>query len=91
VTNPPPPERTKKHPLEFQFNQLFGRTSINVEGQEIRRTRRLFSESIQDTYEFALGEKEPFVVRIEKRRGLLLGSRYSVFINRRLLAVHKGH
>ena len=80
----------EKNTVHFHFNQLFGQTKIAVNGREIRRTRRLFSEPLRDEFEFTVGENEPFLVRIEKERRLLIASRYRVFINRRLLAVHQG-
>jgi Fas apoptotic inhibitory molecule (FAIM1) len=81
----------EKNTVEFQFSQLFGRTVIRVNGKELRRTRRLFSEPLRDNYEFTIGEKESFAIRIEKERRLIFGSKYRVYINRRLLAVHQGH
>ena len=81
---------TEKNTVEFRFNQLMGRTVITVNGSEIRRTRRLFSEPIRDDFEFTVGEAEKIVVRIEKQRLLLLASKYRVLINRRLLAVQEG-
>jgi hypothetical protein len=80
----------ERNTVEFQFSQLFGRTVIRVNGQEIKRNRRLISEPISDSYEFSVGELEPTTVRIEKQRGLIFGSKYRVMINRRLLEVHEG-
>lgn len=80
----------EKHSVEFDFNQLLGRTRIRVDGREIQRNRRLFSEPLHQDYEFSVGEKDDFVVRIEKERGIIFSSKYRVFINRRLLSVNKG-
>jgi hypothetical protein len=57
---------TEKHSVEFEFNQLLGRTLIRVDGQEIQRNRRLFSEPLRQDFEFNVGTKEIVVVRIEK-------------------------
>lgn len=80
----------EKNTVEFEFSQLFGRTVIRVNGQEVRRQSRFFSEPLRDQYEFTVGDREKCVIRIEKERRALLASRYRVFINRRLYAVKHG-
>ena len=81
----------ERNTVEFNFNQLFGRTEIKVNGKRIQAGRQLFSEPLSNSYEFTVGEQERFVVRIEKQRRLLWSSKYRVFINRRLFQVHDGH
>ncbi len=83
--------RREKNRVEFDFNQLFGRTVIKVNGKPVTESRRLVSEPLSTSYEFTVGEMEPLVVRIEKQRRLLWTSRYKVSIDHRLLEVLDGH
>jgi hypothetical protein len=81
---------TEKHSVEFEFNQLFGRTRIVLDGREIKRTRRLFSEPLRQDHEFSVDEKGALVVRIEKERQIIFASKYRIFLNRRLMSVKQG-
>ncbi len=76
--------------VEFLFNQLLGRTVIRSNGQELKKTVRLFSEPLVDTHVMHFTEKERVEVKIEKRRKHLFASQYFVYLNNRLTQVHQG-
>jgi hypothetical protein len=78
------------HRLEFSFNQLLGRKVIKVNDLEVLRAIRLFSEPIRETHTLEIGEKEKLQVRIEKERKLLIGQKYKIFLNDRLIRLYEG-
>ncbi len=80
----------EKQRVEFSFNQLLGRTVIRSNGQELKRSVRLFSEPLCDTHEFNFDERERVQLKIEKQRRHLFGSRYFVFVNNRLTQCFQG-
>ena len=80
----------EKHLIEFSFNQLFGKSSMRVDGQEVFRKARWFSEPLAERYDFEIGQFEPVRVRIEKERKLLFGSKYRVYIDDRLTRLYQG-
>ena len=80
----------EKHTIEFSFNQLFGRSVVAVDGQEVFRKKRWFSEPVQDLYEVNLEGNERIHLRIEKERGHLLASRYKVYVDNRLTHLYSG-
>lgn len=80
----------EKHVLEFTFNQLFGRSVVKVDGREILKKARWFSEPLADRYEFEVGQFEPVRLRIEKERKLIFGSRYRVYMDNRLTQFYQG-
>ena len=79
-----------KQKLEFSFNQLLGRTSIRLDGREVKKSVRLFSEPMYDTHIFKLADRDKCEVRIEKKRKHLFASQYVVYINNRLHRLFKG-
>ena len=80
----------EKHLIEFNFNQLFGRAVLKVDGEVVFKKARWFSEPLTDRYEFEIGQFEPVRVRIEKERKLLIGSKYRVFLDQRLTQLFQG-
>lgn len=80
----------QKQKVEFDFNQLLGRTVIRLNGQVLKKAVRLFSEPVIDSHEVSLAEIERVDLRIEKRRKLLFSSHYTVFVNNRLTQVFEG-
>lgn len=81
---------TEKNRLEFSFNQLFGSTVIKVNDKLIKKNVRLFSEPLQEKHEFEVGKNERHTVFIEKRRKLLFGQKYLVYVNQRLVKLLHG-
>jgi len=81
---------TEKNLVEFTFNQLMGDTSIWVNRQQVAKRRRLFCEPLRESYKLQVGVNEKWEVRIEKQRKQLVGGRYSVFVNDRLVDVYQG-
>ena len=81
---------TEKHHLEFNFNQLLGSTVIKVNGQEVKKSVRLFSEPLEQRYQVEVGKHERHTVFIEKRRKLLFGQRFFVYVNQRLVKAFTG-
>lgn len=81
---------TEKNLLEFNFNQLLGSTLIKVNDKQIKKSVRLFSEPLQERYEFEVGENERHTVFIEKQRKLLFGQKYLVYVNQRLVKLFHG-
>lgn len=79
-----------KQKLEFNFNQLLGRTCVRLNGREVKKSVRLFSEPMYDTHIFELADKDKCQVRIEKKRKHLFASQYAVYINNRLHQLLKG-
>ena len=76
--------------VEFNFNQLLGRTLICSNGRELKRSIRLFSEPTTETHVIQFNEAERIELRIEKRRKMLFASRYYVYVNNRLTQVYEG-
>jgi hypothetical protein len=77
----------EKHQIEYIFNQLAGQLEVKINGQSVRKSRRLFNEPVLETHVFEVGTNERYHVRIEKERKPLLGHRNRVFVNNRLLKV----
>lgn len=82
--------RGETHRVEFSFNQLLGRSVVRVDGQEVFRKKRWFSEPITDLYEVTVEGSEQVRLRIEKQRRLLLSSRYKVYVDNRLTHLYQG-
>lgn len=74
----------ERHEVEFDFNQLLGRTIIRANGRELKRSVRLFSEPVFERHLVDFGEREQIHLKIEKSRKKLLASRYAVYVNNRL-------
>ena len=80
---------TEKNHVEFSFNQLFGSTVITVNGQQVKKKLRLFSEPLHERHELEVGTNERHTVFIEKQRKLLFGQKFLVYVNQRLVrALH---
>jgi hypothetical protein len=80
----------EKHVIEFSFNQLLGRSSIKVDGQEVFKKERWFSEPLAERYEFEIGQFEPVHLRIEKERQRIFASKYRVYLDNRLTQLYQG-
>ena len=80
----------EKHQIEFTFNQLLGKAVLYVDGQEVFRKERWFSEPTVDRYEFEIGQFESVRVRIEKQRTDMFASKYCVYVDNRLAQYHQG-
>jgi len=80
----------EKHLIEFTFNQLLGQSRVCVDGREVFRKKRWFSEPLVDSYDFEIGLFEPVRLRIEKERKHLFGSKYRIFVDNRLTQLHQG-
>jgi hypothetical protein len=80
----------EKHTLEFSFNQLLGRSLVKVDGAEILKKKRWFSEPLVDRYKFRIGQFERIHICIEKQRKLLFASKYCVYLNNRLTQFYQG-
>lgn len=80
----------ERHTIEFSFNQLFGRAVVKVDGREVFRKNRWFSEPIMDRYEIEIGARD--CLRIEKERNQLslFRSKYKIYINNRLTQLYFG-
>lgn len=81
---------SEKHTVEFNFNQLFGRSTLKVDGHEVFSKKRWFSEPVLDNYEVEIGGRESVKLRIEKRRKALLGAKYTVYVDGRLSGLYQG-
>ena len=81
---------TEKNLLEFAFNQLLGKTLIRVNRREIKNEQRWFSEPVRESHRVDVGINEKWEVRIEKQRKQLVGGKYSIFVNDRLVNVYQG-
>jgi len=80
----------EKHTIEFSFNQLFGTSLLKVDGQEVFRKKRWFSEPIADRYEFEIDGGEQIFLRIEKERKHLVSSKYKIYVDNRLTQLYQG-
>lgn len=80
----------ERHLVEFNFDQLFGRSVIKVNQTEVRRSVRLFNEPLRETHTLRVGDQERLEVRIEKERKLLFGQKCRVFLNDRLYRCYEG-
>ena len=80
----------EKHRVEFNFNQLLGSTVIKVNGQEVQRKVRLFSEPVHEQHQVEVGKTERHTVFIRKKRKLLFGQKFFVYVNQRLVKAFTG-
>ena len=80
----------QKHLVEFNFDQLFGKSVIKVNSQEVKRCVRLFNEPLKETHTIQVTGDERLQVRIEKERKLLFGQKCRVFVNDRLFKCYEG-
>ena len=76
--------------IEFEFNQLLGRSVVKVDGQKVFCKKRWFSEPIIDRYELQIGERDGVCLRIEKERKFLFASKYRVYVDNRLTQFYQG-
>jgi hypothetical protein len=81
---------TERHVIEFSFNQLFGTSLLKVDGREVFRKKRWFSEPIADNYELEIGGDEQIRLRIEKQRKHLVSSKYKIYVDNRLTKLYQG-
>ena len=81
----------EKYRLEYNFNQLFGRLMIKVNGRPIKVTYRFVNEPVKEVHVFEIGRFEKSEVRIEKQRRQLFGHLNRVFVNNRLVKVVGNH
>jgi hypothetical protein len=75
---------TDRHFVEFNFNQLSGTLSIQVDNRPIFQSRRLINEPVDEVYQFMIDGIEKSEVRIEKHRKPLFGHRNTVYVNGRI-------
>jgi len=80
----------QKHLVEFNFDQLLGKSVIKVNKQEVKRRVRLFNEPLKEVHTIQVSEGERLQVRIEKERKLLFGQKCRVFVNDRLYKCYEG-
>lgn len=80
----------EKHQIEFHHNHLLGSISIRVDKKPVHRYVRLLNEPVKEVFEFAVGQMERSMVRIEKLRKQLIGTRNSVYVGNRLIRVFEG-
>jgi hypothetical protein len=81
---------TERNLIEFKFNQLLGSTLIKVNDEPVKKQVRLFSEPLEERYEFEVGQNERHTVFIEKRRKMLFGQKYFIYVNQRLVKLLQG-
>ena len=81
---------TERNLIEFKFNQLLGSTLIKVNDEPVKKQVRLFSEPLEERFEFEVGQNERHTVFIEKRRKMLFGQKYFVYVNQRLVKLLQG-
>ena len=81
---------TEKNLIEFKFNQLLGSTLIKVNDEPVKKQVRFFSEPLEERFEFEVGQNERHTVFIEKRRKMLFGQKYFVYVNQRLVKLLQG-
>jgi hypothetical protein len=80
----------QKHLVEYNFDQLLGKSVIKVNDQEVKRSVRLFNEPLKETHTIHVCGDERLQVRIEKERKLLFGQKCRVFVNDRLYKCYSG-
>jgi len=80
----------ERHTIDFNFNQLLGRTVIKLDGKQIFRKERWFSEPVVDAYDCIVSGRENIHLRIEKERKWLVASKYKVFVDNRLTQLYQG-
>lgn len=78
------------HSVEFEFNQLLGKLIIRVNGKELIKNTRWFSEPLKEAHQFEVGQKEIWRFKIEKERRDIFTSTYRVFVNNRLAGFYQG-
>jgi hypothetical protein len=80
----------ERHQIEFDFNQLLGRSVLKVDGREVFRKNRWFSEPIVESYDLEISGRDQIRLRIIKERKLLVASRYKVYVDNRLTQLYQG-
>jgi hypothetical protein len=80
----------ERNRIEFQFNQLLGSTVIKVNDKPVKKSVRLFSEPLHESHQVEVGTNERHTVFIEKKRKLLFGQKYLVYVNQRLVKLLHG-
>ena len=63
----------RKHQIEYDFNQLFGRLIIRLDRKEVLRNIRLFNEPIRETHLVQVKQAELWVAKNPCRRHLSWG------------------
>jgi hypothetical protein len=81
---------SEKNRLEYNFNQLTGNLLVKINERPVKQSRRLVNEPVVEILVFEVGEAERSLVRIEKERKQLLGSRNRLYVNNRLVKVFEG-
>ena len=64
---------TERHNVAFQWDQLWGPTTISVDGKPVVKKLGMFSLHRTSGYEFSVGTNETHQVRIEKKRKAVVG------------------
>jgi len=80
----------ERHQIEFDFNQLLGRSVLKVDGREVFRKNRWFSEPVVESYDLEISGRDQIRLRIIKERKLLMASRYKVYVDNRLTQLYQG-
>ena len=81
---------SRRHIIEYEFNQLLGRSVIRLDREQVERRVRLFNEPICQTHQIDMDADERLKVRIEKERKWLFGHKCRVFLNNRLVKCYEG-
>lgn len=75
----------EKHTINYSFNKFWGFLKITVNGIRIIKDLRTYSLNLTTSYEFEVGVKEIYHVRIDKIRprinGALRSNKYEVYVN----------
>ncbi len=80
----------ERHQIEFEFNQLLGRSVLKVDGREVFRKNRWFSEPVVESFDIEISGRDQIRLRIVKERKLLVTSRYKVYVDNRLTQLYQG-
>ena len=80
----------ENYSVEFEFSQLLGKLVIKVNGKELIKNTRWFSEPLKEAHQFEVGQTEIWSFKIEKERRDIFTSTYRVFVNNRLAGFYQG-
>ncbi len=80
----------EKHLLEYERDRLSGFWVIRIDGEEVKKSKKILFNPKQEVHTFDVGNSERLHVRIEIERGIWGNEKKRVFVNGRLVKLHQG-
>ncbi len=87
----------EKHAITYNFNQLWGKLAVEVDGKNILETVQMLKSplSTKQTTTFEVGDKEKHNIKIDKNMSPLFAGffpcKYEVFVDEKLVNTYNGY